>query len=81
MTKSEIKEVVDDLRNHVTYPNVSTEPLHGLGLDDFPYGKYVRREVISNFLNWQCACLDGSFDEPELDNCIWLLKNKRVVMV
>lgn len=81
MTKAEIKVVVEDLRNHKTYPGVETEPLCGLALSDFPFGKYVRKEVISNFLNWQCAYLDGTFDEPELDNCLQLLKKKRIIMV
>lgn len=81
MNKPEIKTVVEDLRNHKTYPGVDTEPLHGLALSDFPSGKYVRQEVISNFLNWQCAYMDGTFDEPELDNCLYLLKKKRVIMV
>ena len=81
MTKAEIKEVVNDLRNSKTYPGVDTEPLYGLGLSDFTKGKYVRREVISNFLNWQCMFLNGEIDEKELDNCLFLLKNKKVVMV
>jgi hypothetical protein len=81
MTKAEIKEVVDDLRKHKTYPGVDTTPIHGLGLSDFPKGKYIRREVISNFLNWQCMLFNGNIDEEELDNCLFLLKDKRVMMV
>jgi len=81
MTKSEIKSVVNGLRNNVHYEGVSTEPLYGLGLDDFPNSKYVRREVIANFLNWQCMFLDGTIDESELSDCIYLLKKKRVVLV
>ena len=63
MTKNEIKEVVDEMRQHKTYPDVSTEPLFWFALSDFPTGKFVRKEVIVNMLNWQCACLDGSFDD------------------
>ena len=81
MTKVEIKEVVNDLRNGKTYPGVDTSPLFGLALSDFPKGKYVRKEVISNLLNWQCQLLNGEIDENELDECITWLREKRVVMV
>jgi len=54
MTKSEIKSAVNDLRNNVHYEGVSTEPLYGVALDDFPYGRYVRHEVVVNLLHWQC---------------------------
>lgn len=81
MTKPEIKKVVTDLRNGVTYDNISTEPLFGIGLSDFPKRKYVRKEVITNFLNYQCMNIDGSIDEPELENCLFYLKDKKVVMI
>ena len=81
MTKAEIREVVDDLRNGKTYPDVDTSPLYGLALEDFPKGKYVRKEVISNMLNWQCMLLNGEIDEDELDNCLRWWKEKRVVMI
>jgi hypothetical protein len=81
MTKADIKEVVDDLRNGKTYSGVDTSPLFGLALDDFPKGKYVRKEVISNLLNWQCMLLNGEIDEEELDNTLTWLKEKRVVMI
>ena len=63
MTKAEIKLAVNDLRDNVHYEGVSTEPLYGLALDDFPYGKYVRHEVVVNLLHWQCMFLDGTIDE------------------
>jgi len=81
MTKADVKEVVDDLRNGKTYPGVDTTPLLGLALDDFPKGKFVRKEVISNMLNWQCQLLNGEIDEQELDDCLTWLKQKKVVMV
>ena len=81
MTKNEIKEVVDDLRNGKTYPGVDTSPLCGIALSDFPKGKIVRKEVISNMLSWQCQLLNGEIDENELVDCIGWLKEKRVVMV
>ena len=80
MTKTELITVVNDLRDGKTFPDVDTSPLYGLGLDDFPKRRTVRREVISNFLNWQCMFLDGTIDEEELDNCMFLLK-KKVVMI
>jgi hypothetical protein len=81
MTKSEIKSAVDDLRNNVHYDGVSTEPLYGLALDDFPYGKYVRHEVVVNLLHWQCMLLNGTIDEVELSDCIYFLKTKGVRIV
>lgn len=81
MTKNEIKEVVDDLRNGKTYPGVDTSPIFGIGLSDFPKGKFIRKEVISNYLNWQCMMLNGNIDEAELDECLFCLKDKKVVMV
>ena len=81
MTKADIIQVVDDLRNGKTYPGVDTSPLFGLALSDFPKGKFVRKEVISNMLNWQCMLLNGNIDENELDDCIVWLKQKKVVMI
>jgi len=81
MTKADIVEVVNDLRNGKTYPGVDTSPLLGLALSDFPKRKIVRKEVISNLLNWQCMLLNGNIDENELVDCISWLKEKKVVMV
>ena len=81
MTKSEIQIVVDDLRNGKTYPGVDTEPLYGLALNDFPKGKFVRREAIANLLSWQCQLLNGTIDEAELSDTLHLLKKKKVIMV
>jgi len=81
MTKQDVKTVVDDLRNGVYYENVSIEPLFGCALKDFPFRKYVRKEVIVNHLRYQCLFLNGGIDEVELDNCLFILKNKQVIMV
>jgi len=80
MNKAEIKIVTNELREGKTYPGVDTDPLLGLALSDFETGKYVRKEVIVNFLNWQCMYIFGGIDDDELTNCLHLLK-KRVVMV
>ena len=81
MTKQDIKTVVDEYRDNKYYPNVSTEPLVGCALPDFPKGKYVRKEAIVNLLRWQCKYLNGETDEEELTNVISILKIKRVHMI
>lgn len=81
MTKQDMRVVVDELRLHKTYPEVDDTPLEGLALRDFPYGKHVRKECVVKFLNWQCLRLDGTIDEEELTQDMFLLKKKRVIMV
>lgn len=81
MTKTEIHTVVNEIRKGKRYEGVEDTPLHGLALKDFESGKYVRKEAIVNFLNWQCGRFDGTIDEEELQNCISLFKEKRVIMV
>ncbi len=80
MTKQDVLVVVKELRENVIYEDVDDSPLHGLGLNDFSVGKYVRKEAIVKFLNWQCRYLGGGIDENELENCISLLKQKKVIM-
>ena len=81
MTKKEISIVADEFRRHIHYPDIDDTPLYGLGLPDFEKGKYVRKEVVVNFLNWQCGRMDGTVDEEEFENCISLFKEKKVVMI
>jgi hypothetical protein len=81
MLKIEMKIVVDELRNHKYYENIDIVPLFGIGLSDFPKGKYVTKEAIVNFLGQQCRYFNGGIDENELTNCLFLLKEKRVIMV
>ena len=92
MTKQEIKIVIDELRERKSYVDFNsptaareidelTAPLCGLGLSDFPKKKIVRKESIVHFLRWQCFYLDGTIHEEELQNCLYLLKEKQVIMV
>lgn len=81
MLKAEMKIVVDELRNHKYYDNHDIEPLFGIGLPDFVKGKYVAKEVIVNFLALQCRYFNGGIDEDELSNCLFLLKEKQVIMI
>ena len=84
MTKQELQTVVRELKSGVQYDGVNIEPLHGLGcsdfLGDFTGKKVVSKEVIVQFLRYQCCCLNGLFDEVELSNDLELLKRK-VMMV
>lgn len=81
MLKSELKIVVDELRNEKYYENHDIEPLFGIGLIDFIKNKYVTKECIVNFLSYQCRMFNGGIDEEELSNCLFLLKDKRVIMI
>ena len=82
MNKKDMKVVVNELRNDVSYPGVEDTPLHGLSLPDFPMGKAVRKEAIVQFLRWQCVYIFGDgIDENELSDMLYLLKEKKVVMV
>lgn len=81
MNKSEVKTVVDELRNGTHYPEVSVEPLFGCGLPDFPDRKIVRKEVIVNHLRWQCLQFNGEIDENQLTEEIEILRAKRIIMV
>lgn len=81
MDKKEIKQVVDELRNDVSYPEVDISPLSGCGLSDFPFGKIVRKEAIVQHLRWQCLMFNGNIDEEELCANLEIFKHKKIVMV
>jgi hypothetical protein len=81
MNKNDIRVVVNELRKGTHYPGVEDTPLYGIGLSDFETGKFVRKEAIVNFLNWQCGRFDGTLDEEELTNCVSLFKEKHIIMV
>jgi hypothetical protein len=81
MNKSEIKIVVEELRQGTSYPDVDISPLTGCGLSDFPLMKMIRKEVIVMHLRWQCLFLNGNIDEEELDNCLQIFKHKKIIMV
>ena len=81
MLKAEMKLVVDELRDHIYYENHDIEPLFGIGLPGFEKGKYVAKEAIVNFLALQCRYFNGGIDEEELSNCLYLLKEKQVIMI
>lgn len=40
-------------------------PMYGCGLPDFKYPVYVPLGAVARFMQWQGACLDGSWDEKE----------------
>ena len=81
MLKAEIKIVVDELRDNKYYENHDIGPLFGIGLSEFVKGKYVSKEAIVNFLGQQCKYFNGGIDEEELTNCLFLLKQKQVIMI
>jgi len=81
MTKTEIKQVVDELRNDISYPDVEISPLTGCGLKDFPLNKMIRKEVIVEHLRWQCLYLNGGIDEEELCNNLEIFKWKKIIMI
>ena len=81
MTKKEIKEVVNELRAGISYPDTDISPLIGCGLSDFPLKKMIRKEVIVMHLRWQCLFLNGNIDEEELCNCIEIFKDKKIIIV
>lgn len=81
MNKKEIKVVVQELIEGIYYPETNIGPLYGCGLDDFPKNKMVRKEVIVMHLRWQCLFLNGNIDEEELTNCLFILKDKKVIMI
>lgn len=81
MNKTEIKLVVNELREGKSYPDTDISPLSGCGLSDFPIGKMIRKEVIVMHLRWQCLFLNGNIDEEELSSCLYILKSKKVIMI
>jgi hypothetical protein len=81
MNKEEIKVVVQELREGISYPETDIGPLYGCGLDDFPKNKMIRKEVIVMHLRWQCLFFNGNIDEQELSNSLFILKDKKVIMV
>lgn len=81
MNKSEIKIVVDELRENKSYPEVDISPMSGCGLSDFPSGKIIRKEAIVMHLRWQCMFLNGNIDEEELSYELQLLKTNKIIMV
>lgn len=81
MNKNDVKTVVDELRNDVSYPDTDITPLFGCGLPDFPDRKFVSKEVIVSHLRWQCMQLNGNVDENQLTEEIQVLRDKRVVMI
>jgi len=81
MTKHDMQIVVNELRNNISYPDVDSSPLIGCGLQDFPKGKIIRKEVIVQHLRWQCLFLNGCIDEQELSDNLELFKWKKIIMI
>jgi len=81
MTKKDFQIVVNELRNDVSYPDVDTTPLHGCGLNDYPKRKVICKEVIVQFLRWQCLMMNGNIDEQELNYCLEIFRDKKIVMI
>lgn len=81
MTKQDLKILVDELRNDVSYPDVDTSPLFGCGLPEFPKRKIIRKEALLMHLRWQCLFLNGNIDEEELCTNLQIFKDKRIIMV
>lgn len=81
MNKKEIKQVIDELRNNISYQEVDISLLLGCGLSDFPIGKIIRKEVIVMHLRWQCLFLNGNIDEEELCLNLEIFKTKKIIMV
>lgn len=80
MTKNDIKIIVNELRADISY-DVDDTPLHGCGLPDYRKKQYISKESIVMFLRWQCLMFNGKIDEEELSRCIYILQDKKVIMV
>jgi len=81
MTKNDLQTLVNELREGACYLNVDTAPLHGCGLPDFEKGKMIRKEVLVQFLRWQCLMMNGNIDEEELCECLAIFKEKKIMML
>jgi hypothetical protein len=81
MTKADLKLLVNELRQDISYPNVDISPLTGCGLRDFPKCKIIRKEALLMHLRWQCIYLNGGIDEQELTDNLQIFKDKRIIMV
>lgn len=81
MNKKEIKVVVDELRNNISYDDIDISPMAGCRLSGFKKGKHIRKEVIVMHLRWQCLNINGSIDEEALVDELELLKENKIIMV
>ena len=81
MNKRDQKILMDELRAGKTYDGVDTEVLYGCGLPEYEGNKGIAKEVLVNFLNWQCRYLNGGLDYEEMENCFAIFKHKRIIMI
>lgn len=81
MNKKELKIVTRELKDGKSYPDADIWVFDGFGLPDYPKGKAISKEAIVQMLRYQTIQLNGSIDEEELSNCLYLLKAKQVIMV
>lgn len=81
MTKGEMKEIADEVREGKTYPEADVSPLFGLALPSFEEGKPVSKKSAVNHVMWQAQNMDGSIDEDEMMHNLNLMKEKKVTII
>ena len=87
MTKKEIKQVIRDFTDRKAdrsqeYKNITFDQMAIVmeGCAFWTEKHYIRKEILVKYLEWQARYLNGGVDEQELETCMWVMKNK-VVMV
>jgi len=81
MTKKELNIVTRELKEGINYPDTDLTPLWGCALPEFSLFQFISKEVIVMHLRWQCIMMNGNIDEKELNECLQILKDKKVIMV
>lgn len=76
MTKNEFSAAVKLAKNFDIDLSMHDDTvLFGCGLPGFTT-VHVTVEQVAKFVRYQCACLNGSFDGEELNNCAEIARKK-----
>lgn len=86
MTKKEIQQVIRDFTDRKAdteeYKNITFDQMAIVmeGCAFWKAKRYIRKEILVKYLEWQARFLNGGVDEQELETCMWVMKNK-IIMV
>jgi hypothetical protein len=79
MTKNEFSEAVKLAKSDASLSNICDLHLHGCGLPEFQ-PVHTSLEAVAKLVRYQCAMLNGGWDERECNDLAYIAKRKFLIV-
>ena len=75
MNKAEMTKVLEIAKSGCDLSHVDIDILYGCGLSEFEK-VHITLEVCARHVRWQAQCMDGTWDQEEINQCANIFRRK-----